>query len=307
MVKKIFGLLLLLLVIGMLPMVFAEDEIVDANTAEEIKAFNAPYGAEVRMLQLEKSITRNVLVGAQVISVIEKNHPEEDLSVAKEKLDEMEALLETVKEYTIEEKDSNNLAVEFVAMKKQAIVITQEFKQITSEILTAEDRQEVHDLVKDLDKNELETINQAVGQAIRNHNTERMTRMFGIVGLNNPELLQRINDGNATKLEVKEMVRTAYHDLNSEERIQAWNNIKEKTTKRIVAEKSLIQKAKNLGKERFMQMDANRMQRLNEWMQNRAQNFDSNGFEGIAERIQKRAEDLNNLINNPNGKRGAMQ
>jgi len=307
MVKKIFGFLLLILVIGMLPIAIAAEETVDENTTRELKAFTTPFGAQVRMLQLEKSITRNIIVGTQVISVIEKNHPEEDLTQAKTKLDEMEALLETVKLYNINDKDSNTLVIEFVAMKKQAIVITQEFKQITREILTAEDRQEIHSKVKDLDKNQLNNINHAIKLTIRAHNSERINSMFKNIGFDANKLIQRIEEGNITKQEVKEMTRNVYQDLNRERKIQAWNAIKENTTRRIIAEKALIQRAKVQGMERFLQMDGNRMQKLNEWMQNKTQDLNSERFNQITQRIQKRSEDLNNIINNLNRRRGGMQ
>jgi hypothetical protein len=306
--KKIWGALLLVIILGiMLPNVFAEDtNIVDTNTQEEIKAFTVPHGAEVRLLQLEKNIERNVLIGAKVIEVIEKNHSEKDVNEAQTKLDELEALSETVKAYDTNGKDNNKLVTDFVAMKKQAITITQEFRQATAGILTAEDKKEVRDAVKNLDKNELKNINQAIKQAVKEHNAERIQAMLQMMGVSNPELIQSIIDGNATKQEVKEAIREAYKDLNKEQQKEIWSEIKEKTTKRIVAEKQLIQQAKKDGMKRFLEIEAQRIQRLSDWLEKRANDANEQGYEQRAERIQKwsdRVQEISNKIKDKNGRR----
>jgi hypothetical protein len=200
MIKKIFGILALLLVIGIIPGVFAEDSnTIDANTLEEVKIFTTPNGAEVRLIQLEKSITRNLLIGAKVIEVISENQLEVDINEAESILNELEALLVEVKDYSIEGKDSNTIVADFVAMKKEAITLTQEFRESTKEVLTSENIQQIHEEIKELDLNELNQINQAVKNAIRKHNSERTQNMLKILGITNPELVQGILDGNLTR------------------------------------------------------------------------------------------------------------
>lgn len=285
--KKILGILALVLILGIIPGVFADDEnTVDANTLEEVKLIASPYGAEVRLIQLEKSITKNILVGAKVIEIIEKNHSEFDLTDAESKLNELEALLEEVKEYSLEEKDRNTIVSDFVAMKKEAVTLTQEFRTLTKNALESEDIVEVKDAIKELDLKELNNINQAIKNAIRTHNAERTQTMLEILGIENPELIQSIIDGNTTKQEVKDTIKEAFSDLNAQERIRVRAEIRETINKRIISEKSLIQQAKTKGLQRFLQIESQRMQRLSNWLENKANNLNENGFEKRAERLQ---------------------
>ncbi|MDD3083539.1 MAG: hypothetical protein PHP82_00790 [Candidatus ainarchaeum sp.] len=291
MIKKIFGILLLFLVIGMMPSVFAETTL-DANTVEEIKAFNTPYGGEVRILQLEKSITKNILIGAKIVEVVKENHPESDLQQAQTILNEMEALLEEVKNYSLEGKDNNTLAADFVAMKKQAIILTQEFKQNIEEFVDSKDRQQINEEIKELELNELNNINQAVRNSIRKHNAERTQSMFVIMGIENSELIQRVNDGNAQKQEIKEEVKTKYQTFGNEKKAEVFAQIRERAIKRIVAEKDLTETTKNKGNEKFLQIQSERAQRLNNWVENNTNT--NNEYTDRIQRIQKSSNQKGN-------------
>lgn len=293
MTKKIFGILALLLVIGIIPGVFADDQnTIDANTLEEVKILATPHGAEVRLLQLEKSLTRNILVGAKTIEILKQNHPEFDLNEAENTLDELEALLVEVKNYVFKEKDANTIVTDYVAMKKEAITLTQEFREKTREILTSEDIQTIHEEVKELEINELNAIREKTINTIRQHNAERTQTMLKILGINDEDFIQEIMDGNITKLQVRDRMHQEFNDRNIQERKRINAEIKEQTNKRIISEKALIQQAKNRGIEKFLQIESQRMQRLSNWLENRASDLNASGYQQRAERIQGLSDKL---------------
>lgn len=293
MIKKIFGILALMLIIGIVPGVFADDQnTIDANTLEEVKILATPHGAEVRLLQLEKSITRNILVGAKTVEVITTNHPEFDLNEIENTLDELEALLLVVKEYVFEGKDANTIVTDYVAMKKEAITLTQEFREQTREILNSEDIQIIHEEIKKLELNELNKIKEQTRNAIRQHNAERTQTMLQILGINDEEFIQGIIDGNITKQQVRDRIHEEFMNMNLQERKRVNAEIKEKTNKRVISEKALIEQAKNKGVEKFLQIESQRMQRLSNWLENRANDLNSNGYQQRAERIQGLSDKL---------------
>lgn len=299
MMKKILGVLTILLLIGIIPGVIAQEiNEIDSNTLQEVKIFTTPHGAEVRMVQLEKSITRNILVGSKTIQVIKQNYLDTNTIDMETILNELEALLEEVKNYNTENKDANALANDFVAIKKSAINLTQEFRLITNTILNTNDLSQIREEIKNIENNELQNMNNAIRNVIRKHNAQRTQTMLQIMGLENQNLIQAILDGNITREEVKLQIRQNFQDLNTQEKIQTNAKIKETINKRIISEKEIIGQAKNKGVQKFLEMNAQRNQRLNNWLKNKTSdlnNFDYNQLINRLENISNRVEqNINN-------------
>jgi hypothetical protein len=295
--NRIFAGIFLLVLMAMMPIALADDSnsVVDANTEREIKTMNTIYGAEVRMLQLEKSISRNILVGAKVLEVIAINNPQADLNDAQNLLNQLEALLLDVQNFDLNQ-DKNTLVTNFVAMKKEAIDIAKEFKEITSTMLTEDDKQQIKEEIKDMDKTELNNLNQAIKEAIRSANADRMQGLLTILGVSDPELVQDIEDGNATKQEVKDALKGAFKDLNSEERKIAAAKIKEQLNKRIAAEKYAVNVAIENGWERVLEREKEKMERLSEWMHEKGIDANANGYEIRAKRMEQMSEKIKKFI-----------
>ena len=291
----VFGAMLMVLLMAV-PFAIAEEttDTVDSNTVEETKLMTTPAGAEVRLLQLEKSITRNVLVGAAVIEVIQTNHPEEDLTGAQSTLDGLESVLEEVKATDLEQ-DKNALVTAFVAAKKEAIDLAKEFREQTSAMLTAEDRQMVSEVIKDMNMNELNEIGEKVRNKIRESNAERVGDLLDEAGMSNPELVNKIKNGEATQAQIKEAVMEAYGDLNAEQKKNAAAKIKERTIKRTVEEKELAKQARETGLQRALQNQANRLERVSEWMEQKGIDANANGYDARARRLVRASEQLQNM------------
>jgi hypothetical protein len=291
MIKKISVIALLLVIFALIPIGFAEDTntIIDANTEQEIKLMLNPFGAEVRLIQLEKSVTRNILVGAKIIEIIQKNHVDENIDSAQNVLNQMEALLNDIKNIDLEE-DKNILVAEFVAMKKEATDLSKQFREITTTILTANDRQEISEAIKDIDKVQLKGVNNEVKNAIRTHNAERIEALLGQMGVNNPELIQKIIDGNTIAAEVKQGVMNAFNALSTEQKQMIETKIKEGSIKRKISEREFVAKAKENGLQKMLQRDQNKFQRMNEWTKSNCLDINSNGFEERANRLKNLGE-----------------
>jgi hypothetical protein len=297
MMKKIGILLLMIMVIGMTPSVFAQEtNFVDANTNVEIRAFNNNMGAEIRLIQLEKNITRNILVGSEVIETIQANYTQMNINNAKNILNELEALLTQVKEYQIEGKEKSVLVIEFVAMKKEAITLTQEFRTETTGILTEEEKQQIRTNVNSLEENELKGINEVVRQKIREYNAERTQTILTNMGINRPEFVQKIINGEITKQEISNEVKNEFQALNQQSKKETWDKIKEQSNKRIIAERALTTQANNKGLERYQEMQSQRTQRLNTWVENNNDNTTpEQGLQRVQEWSQRVEEKMNQI------------
>ncbi len=302
--SKLIGLIVLSIFLLMtLPVALAEETILDANTTGEIKIMSTQSGAEIRLLQLERSLVRNGLVGARVIEMIQISHPEFDITETQNKLNELEVLLEDVKNYNLEE-NSETVVENFVAMKKEALLISQEFKNMTSTKLSTQNREAVRLMVNATEVNELAPINEAVKATIRLYNAEKIGNLFSSMDVNNSELLQRIRTGEATKTQAMTSLKERFNGLNTEIKTQAEARIKEATSKRLVAENSLAQRAQNLSQEKLNQRLSQRSQKVDDLNERIGANANAFSYQAMSERMlqvsnatSNRAQQIVNSIN----------
>jgi len=293
--NKIGIIALLFVALLAIPMAaFAETDdtnSISEDTANEIKIMSDPLGAHVRLLQLEKSLTKNVLTGQIVIDVINKNHPDANMVAAEGTLDELEALTDEL-QTIIENTDTNISVQKFVEIKKEGITLTQQFREQTRSLLTATDKQEIKDRTQSIDKNELKIISEQTNRVRNQFNADKIEALLQLMGINNPELIQRITDGNATKQEVEDAVTAAYNALSPEQKAIVDSLIKENAIKRTISEKEILKKGKEKLIERLLEREQNRLEKLGEWYQKRAEDANKNGFEKRGERM----EDLSQRI-----------
>ena len=303
--SKLIGLIVLSIFLLMtLPVALAEETILDANTTGEIKIMSTQSGAEIRLLQLERSLVRNGLVGARVIEMIQISHPEFDITETQNKLNELEVLLEDVKNYNLEE-NSETVVENFVAMKKEALLISQEFKNMTSTKLSTQNREAVRLMVNATEVNELAPINEAVKATIRLYNAEKIGNLFSSMDVNNSELLQRIRTGEATKTQAMTSLKERFNGLNTEIKTQAEARIKEATSKRLVAENSLAQRAQNLSQEKLNQRLSQRSQKVDDLNERIGANANAFSYQAMSERMLQVSNATSNraqqIVNNING------
>ncbi|MFA6064835.1 MAG: hypothetical protein WC746_03255 [archaeon] len=292
-VKKFALAALLLVILAALPMAFAEDTnfVIDANTAQEIKVMTTPFGAEVRLLQLEKSVTKNVLIGAKVVEIIQKNHPDSNVSEAQNILNLMESLVSDIQNVTLST-DKNTQVAEFIAMKNEATTLSKQFREATAPALDSNDKKEIKDAVEGLDKTELKAINEEIKQAIRSNNAQTIEALLQKMGVTNPELIQKIADGNASAGQVKQALMNAYRDLNGEQKQIAGAKIKEGAIKRMIAEKEIFLKANKNAMDQIIKRTQTQLQRASEWAKNSSKDANANGFEQRAKRLRELSNDL---------------
>jgi hypothetical protein len=311
MANKIIAILLgLMFLITLTPMVLAEDtnikeeinlnEILDSNITpideREIRSILSPYGAEVRMLQLEKAVTRNILIGNLILQVIETNHLDANTTEAENILNKMEMLLEEIQLSPIEG-DKNVLVQNFVEFKKEAKTLISMFRKETQELITQNDKRQIMQQVREIDKEQLTQFNERIKEKVRIFNSNRLNEKFNSIGLKMEELIGKIRNGDANLSEIKKSTNQKINDLNVMEKKRLISKIKNNSIKKIVEQKEITQRiSKNL-KEKLMNNIQKREADLNKWLElkmintneidiNRSQRL-TNQKDRISELIQK--------------------
>ncbi len=280
----------------------AEPELVDAELTEEdeeeIELFNEALGAEMRLLQLEKSLTRNILSGTQVLDVLIANHPEEDLSELELILEDLEGLLEEVKALDAE---ADNAVETFVDIKKESITLSKEFRELVRAIgLTAEDRALLKESRKDV-AGALSEYNDSLKTIAREMNANRVRNMLKKMGATDDELVDDVLAGDATRAKVAIKLRTKFRSLSTDEKQSALRAVKEE---RVAVRAAVIKKAKVVAEKlgpvmtaRVAQTTSNRLENRSNYNQRASDIAERRGFEVVSNRLQVRSDRLETASN----------
>jgi hypothetical protein len=301
--NKVAIVLLLLIAISIIPLVIAEDNTtaaqdthsdVDAETQHEIGAIVSPPGAEVRLLQLEKALTANILNGEEVVKYIVAKNASINVTKANKILDDMALLLDDVKAAPTNG-TGEELAQNFVDLKSEAINLTQQFRQEVKGLITPSDRQALMGRLNSIKHPELDRLDNAIKDAKHQYNAEQVTALFTSLGIQNETLIQAVKDGTATKSDIKSAIKSALASLTSEQEKEAMLKLKEALSKKAVFQRAAVA--------RIM---ANRIERESGRWMNLSQKFLNKSLEAevhnqtikslvmgkISERAQQRSDNL---------------
>lgn len=198
------------------------NETLSESDHNQIKDFNYIPGAQFRMLQLERSIIKNILVGNVVLNITEKNHPEINTTKMDIILNDMESLLEKVRNASL---DTGPMAIaqQFVVFKKESINLTKEFRNESRKYINATDRQEIHEAIKNLSDG-LKFMDEQIKISRCELNSKRIHDVFYAMNFSNTSIMNRIKKCNVTLPEIKSEIRAEFGSLNMTEKINAMKN-----------------------------------------------------------------------------------
>ena len=211
--KKLFCLLLVaLLVFSAIPFAFADE------TTEETRVMRSSLGAKVRLLQLEKSITRAILKGELIVEVFEN---------ASENVTNLESILGDLIDLREEvqgtDPDSNESVKNFIDYKKRAIILVKAFRDRAIEMKESLDEETLNKLKADLRKingerdRYLRELKERIRSKIREHNGEIIEEVLGLRGRT---LKSQVQSGELTKAQIKERVREFVSEMPESQRQQ---------------------------------------------------------------------------------------
>jgi len=215
-----------------------EEEAIDEETEEETELISeSNFGATVRLLQLEKAVTISVITGTEVINVLKENG--EDVTELEGIIAEIEVLKDEVSKL---DPSSDSAVDDFVNIKRDIKDLNKQFKKSASPLLSANDKQAIRDAIKD--NEELAALNQKIKDALRELNANRVGKALDRMGVEDPELVDKIESGDATPEEVKNGLRNAFGQLDPEEKEAAKQRFKETIRNRKELRKNVAEKVK---------------------------------------------------------------
>ncbi|MGM5482179.1 MAG: Kazal-type serine protease inhibitor domain-containing protein, partial [Nanobdellota archaeon] len=219
-----------------------EEEQIEQENQNETNIMHNGLGSEIRFLQLEKAIYKKIYVGLGTIDIINK---EDNLSASAQAIvDQMTELAKNISEYEISKNQQENVK-DFLVFKETSKNLVKDFREMVGKKLSPEERKNVKERTKNIEKEELESINDEIRQKIKEFNAERLEKIVDKVKdfkktEKGQEITKRIREKNITKKEAKEHFSTIYKEMKT----KAKEEFKRELAQDIAKEKQKAEKMK---------------------------------------------------------------
>lgn len=245
---------------------------IDKHTCNQINVFNNPDGADIRLIQLEKSVTNNIYKGQLIIkNLSELGYGTLDLETI---LAEMELLLGEIQAVDV---NSSEAVYLFIELKQDAIDLSSEFREALNQLLDDETRAALQEALKNNVCEKAQGMKSSIQNKVKLYNEEQLEDIFRILGESNSQDLQMYKNGTLSLKQVKQKLALHAGELNIEEKFNLLIQIKSENIKLKIQSRVNIQNVTN-------EYDNRKCARL----QDRLNNSENIGNETLRLRLQQR-------------------
>lgn len=212
------------------------------ETENEIRIMNSTLGAEIRLLQLEKAIVKNILKGEMTISVLKS------LDVNTTKLESLLADLKAVfEDVKAQNASANDSVARFVALKQEACNLTKQFRETLHALVDNVTLNEIKIRAQALVGDELQNYSRRIQNEIRHFNSNQLYRLFGIIGEANMSLLNEYLNGNVTLDQLRNHLSQTVNHMNHEQQYEVVSELKEERVRNNIHAKESMDDFKHHG------------------------------------------------------------
>lgn len=285
--------IVLMLMVSLVPLSLADeaddaqqDEVeLDDETREEVEILNDQIGACIRLLQLEKAITKNIIKGEEVVSVLD------NLEINTTGLEAIIAELELLKE-EVQSVDPNltDVVQIFVDLKSDAVELTKDFRDTLKELINETTLEQLRERLREMVCEQVHNLSKKIQNRIRLFNRNQLHRIYGFLGEINGSFLNEYQNGNLTKEQVKQQISKMVNQMTKEKRNQIFAELKEYKIRSRIHARACVENATDGFHERKEVRLTNRLRHA----QDSQNNFDSR----VRAEMEKR---MNNRLNGDGG------
>ncbi|NTV23888.1 MAG: hypothetical protein HGA85_05975 [Nanoarchaeota archaeon] len=226
--KKIMSIFVLgMLLLTLASFAVAEEdpsETTDAEIEQEIETMSTPPGAEYRLDQLELSLENQIEHAKDILSEI--NVSDEAMEELEGYVVKMELLLERV-QAMVPTGTPEEMAAEFVAAKKEAITLSQDFRKslynATTKVKIDAIKERIQE-IRELRKAEIESRLEDMKDTMY---MRRISSLLEALGLEDQDIMEKVKNGEMTKEEAKEIIKKAISELTPEQKEELKSEVKE--------------------------------------------------------------------------------
>jgi hypothetical protein len=260
------------------------NDTIENETIDEVDAFHTTLGSEIRLLQLESSITRNIMWGEEIVAAIKEKNSSADTSELESIIVELKVLQSEVASIT--PSAGEEAAQKFVDIKEEAIQLTQEFRKTVHSMLKISDVEGLRKRLHELKLNETKAKVAGIHELQREFNAQKVNEIFSAIGLTNPQLIEEIKSGEAKLKDIKAYLKNATSNMSAEEKKQAFFALKEQVSKRNIFLRAVADK-----------VQYKRLDRLQDRMEDRLHKAeDLNVSANVTKKLEKHIGQIENRI-----------
>jgi hypothetical protein len=215
------------------------------GTEKEIEIMNNSLGAEIRLLQLEKALLKNILKGEMAVQVLIGfgfNTTENNTEGLESILTDMKVLLEEIRAANTSSNESVQI---FVSLKNESKNFTTQFRETIRELLNDTSLREVRLRIKEMISDEFDNYSKRIRNLIRQFNVNQLYRLYGFIGEANSSFVNQYFNGtlplNETKLQLSKFI----NGMTKEKRFEIFSELKGENIRRQIQAKNTF---KNVGK-----------------------------------------------------------
>jgi len=251
---------------------------VDEDTEKEIEKMNYSFGAQIRLLQLEKAITKNLLKGEMAVSVLKGiEYNTTDLEAI---LSEMHLVLDEVQAADPEANDSVEI---FVDLKNDSRNLTTQFRVTIRALLSDITYKEIKAQIRNITSDELQNYSKKVRNLIKQFNANQIYRLYGIIGNQSSDFVNEYLNGTINLTQVRIQLSKIVNMKTKEKRRDIFTELKKIkirnknfansgakgaktnfTERHLERLRSRLDKANNSGNEKLMEKIENRIQNIDD-------------------------------------------
>jgi len=280
--KMLNVLIVLMLMASIAPLTFAdeaenstEELNKDAETRKQGEIRNKRFDGEMYLLQLEKVITKNIIKGKEVFTILK------DLEYNTTYLEAILAEFELLKEEVIAADPNATDAVQiFIDLKHDAINLTKDFRETLKEMLDNETIEPLRERIKNMICEQVQNLTKNIQNKIKQFNRNQLHRIYQIIGENGGSFLNKYQNGTLSMEQVKQNISKTVSQMAKERRYDIFYQLKQNQIKSQIKARICIENATEDFQERKQNRLTNRIQKsenmsddpINEEMQERIRN-----------------------------------
>lgn len=247
--KKITSILIMLmLMVSISSLVLADKH--EANTQDpqedetekEVRVMNNTLGAEIRLLQLEKALFKNILKGEMAVQVLKGlNFSTTELVPI---LSDMKDLLETIRKVDV---SANNSVELFISFKNESRNLTTQFRETIRGLLNDTSISELRLSIKEMlnASGLLNDYNKRIINLIRTFNCNQLYRLYGLIGEADSSFVNDYLNGILPLNETKFQLCKIINNMTKEKKYGIFIEIKGENLRRQIHAQDTIE---NMGK-----------------------------------------------------------
>lgn len=306
--KKMMTIVIgLMIMSSIIPLAYADGSVnstnnveIDAVTQQQVEIMKNRLGAEIRLLQLEKSITKNINIGEDIIAFLKDSDVNTtDLEVI---LAEFEILQEEVQSADVN--DSEAVAL-FVDLKHDATNLSKDFRVTLRELINSSAHEKITEQIQNMTFNHSQNLSETIKQKIRLYNKNQFQHIYQLIGKNQTRYLNQYQNGSVTQDQVKQNITLLLNQSRKHEQFMFLKNLKQENIKNKIQIQRRVQNA-----------SAGFQSRQEDRMKKRLQRLENNSDNPLQQQLMKRiqnkiheiedteSEDNQNGPGGPNGMGG---